>query len=196
MLAKDRFLKKFSFAILIILCLFLSKQAQSEDIKSNLLKYNIELKNTSAEFIQTDGKTIEEGIIYIGNERIKIDYKKPQEITIILSPKKSMYTNHQLRETQFFNTNNSFVGVFLKIISGYEFFSDSNIEAQNDRIVIKYDFELENTLFQTELVYENKPLDLRKIKIKENDNILEMGFFNHTISNKPKEFFSLINPYL
>ena len=197
MLEKDRFLKRYSFFIFIILGLTLTNQALSKSIKLNLIKYNNDLKNTSAEFIQTDGKTIEEGIIYIGDERIRIDYESPKEITIILSTKKSMYTNHQLRETQYFNTNKSFVGVFLKIINGDDFFSESNIKNHNDRIIVKYDFNIEDTLFQTEMIYENNPIELRKIKVRENNANLEMGFFNHTNTNEiSKEFFSLINPYL
>ena len=110
---KDKFLKKTS-KVIIIFILFISGPLFAENTKLQLLNYNNSLKNSSALFIQTDGKTIEEGIIYIGSERVKMDYKKPKKITIVLSEKKGMYVDHELKETQYFNTHKSFVNIFFE----------------------------------------------------------------------------------
>ena len=53
----DKYLRKISFfSFLIIICF--SNYLVAKNTKSELLEYNSKLKNTSALFIQTDGKTI------------------------------------------------------------------------------------------------------------------------------------------
>jgi len=193
---KDKFLKKTS-KVIIIFILFISGPLFAENTKLQLLNYNNSLKNSSALFIQTDGKTIEEGIIYIGSERVKMDYKKPKKITIVLSEKKGMYVDHELKETQYFNTHKSFVNIFFKILTSKDFYKNSKINFTDNSITIRDDFETNKKLYKTKIVYENKPIKLRKIEVRENDERLEIGFYNHNdLEGTKKEFFSLINPYL
>ena len=80
MLERGKFLEKTSYIIIFVVVLW-SKFLFAENIKSQILIYNNNLKNSSALFIQNDGKSIEEGEIYFGNDRIKINYLKPQNIT-------------------------------------------------------------------------------------------------------------------
>ena len=193
---KDKFLKKTS-KVIIIFILFISGPLFAENTKLQLLNYNNSLKNSSALFIQTDGKTIEEGIIYIGSERIKMDYKKPKKITIVLSEKKGMYVDHELKETQYFNTHKSFVNIFFKILTSKDFYKNSKINFTDNSITIRDDFETNKKLYKTKIVYENKPIKLRKIEVRENGEGLEIGFYNHNdLEDTKKEFFSLINPYI
>ena len=196
MQAKDRFLKRASYIFLIFI-FFSSANIFANDTKLKLLNYNNNLKNSSVLFIQTDGETIEEGIIYIGSKRIKIDYTKPQNLTIVLSQKKSMYVNHELKETQFFNTNKSFVKIFFKILTGENFYENSELSINNDSIVVKNNFEIDDNFYKTQIIYENEPIKLRKIKVLENEKGFEIGFFNHnSIEIFNNNFFALINPYL
>ena len=120
MLEKDKFLEKTKYIIFVIV-IFFSQNITAETTKSKILKYNNNLKNSSASFIQSDGKTIEEGVIYFGVDRIKINYTKPEKLTVILSENKGIYTNHELRESEFFNTNKSYIKVFFKILNGGNF---------------------------------------------------------------------------
>ena len=47
------------------------------------------------------------------------------------------------------------------------------------------------------MVYENDPIKLRKIKIKESNWDFEIGFFNHNnLETLKKDFFSLADPYI
>ena len=114
MRAKDKFLEKISL-ILLIANLFFSNNLFAENINKKLINYNDKLKNSSAFFIQTNQNTIQEGVIFFGNKRIKIDYTKPQRLTLILSEKKGMYINHELKESQFFNTKKSYIKFFFDI---------------------------------------------------------------------------------
>ena len=197
MLEKDRFLENLKKILIILFILFVTKEAVTTEIKSEIKNYNNKLKNTSALFIQTDGTTIEEGIIYIGSERIKIDYTQPKNITLVLSEKKGMYINHELQETQYFNSKKSVVSVLFKIINGDSFFTNSAIKEFKDTVTINNIFEINEINYYVEAIYEIYPIKLRKIKIKENNQNIEIGFFNHSSSeNKDKSFYSLINPYI
>ena len=79
MLERGKFLEKTSFIIIFVFVLW-SKFLLADSIKFQILNYNNSLKNSSALFIQNDGESLEEGEIYFGNDRIKINYIKPNEI--------------------------------------------------------------------------------------------------------------------
>ena len=192
---KDKLLKKTS-KIFLLFILFAAESVFANTTKLQLLDYNNSLKNSSAFFTQTDGNTIEEGILYIGSNRVKIDYKKPKKITIVLTAKKGMYVNHELKETQFFDTNKSFVNIFFKILTGKDFYKNSQLDITNHSITIGDNFEINKKFYKTKIVYENKPIKLRKIKVNENGGGFEIGFYNHNnLEDTKKNFYSLINPY-
>ena len=187
MLEKDKFLEKTKYIIFVIV-IFFSQNITAETTKSKILKYNNNLKNSSASFIQSDGKTIEEGVIYFGVDRIKINYTKPEKLTVILSENKGIYTNHELRESEFFNTNKSYIKVFFKILNGGNF--SEKMEVYKNFVEIKDNFNLNDNIYKIKIVYESDPTILRKIVILENNHNLELGFFNHNdLEIFEKKFF-------
>ena len=194
-LEKDRYLKKINYFFFIFF-LFISGTLFGSDIESKLLVYNDSLKNSSLLFIQTDGKTIEEGVVYIGSERIKVEYEKPQRLTFVLSKKKGMFVNHELKEVQYFNPNKSFVKIFFKILMGDFFDENSYLNISNNSILIKNNFEIMDRFYKVDVIYENEPIKLRKIEVLENKESFEIGFFNHNNLSSVNVDFSLINPYL
>ena len=194
MLEKDKFLEKINYLIILVVILF-SQNLIAKNIISEILKYNNDLKNSSALFIQNDGESMEEGVIYFGIDRIKINYLKPKKLSLILSEKKGMYTNHELKETQYFNTNKSYIKVFFKILKGDTF--SEKLEISQNFIQLNDSFILNDDTYKINIIYENNPIKLRKIVVLENDQRLEMGFFNHNnLETFEKKFFSMINPYL
>jgi len=194
MRGKDKYLKNIS--IVIITIVILSKNLLAENIKLRLLDYNNGLKNSSMSFIQTDNKTHEEGNVFIGNDRIKVEYNSPKKITIVISEKKGMYVNHKLEETQFFNTNKSFIKFFFKMFKEKNFFNDLTVREFEHNIVVNDKIIIEDILYSIEIIYENNPIKLRKIKIKQNNERTEMGFLDHEeMESLDKSFFALINPY-
>ena len=195
MLEKDKFLKKTSKIIIFVI--IFSNSIAAQNIGTKLINYNNNLKNTSSLFIQSNGQSIEEGVIYFGLNRIKIDYNKPTKITIILSENKGVYINHELQETQYFNTNKSYVRFFFKIFNKNKIDEKSNIEVSKKIIELKESFTIDDNFFEIKIIYENKPIKLRKIKIMENNEGFEMGFFDHnSIINLDQKFFSMADPYL
>ena len=194
MLEKDKYLEKINYLIFLVIILF-SQGLIAETLKSKIIKYNNDLKNSSALFLQNDGDSLEEGIIYFGIDRIKIDYTKPIKLTLILSEKKGIYTNHELRESQYFNTNKSYIKVFFKILKGDNFLDKPKM--LENFVELNHDFSLNNNIYKIKIIYEYDPIKLRKIIILENNQKIEMGFYNHNnLETYEKKFFSMINPYL
>ena len=191
---KDRFLEKTSYLIFLI-CIFFSQSLIAETTISKIVNYNATLVNSSALFIQNDGIEIQEGEIYFGLDRIKMNYKYPQNLTLILSERKGVYINHNLKESQYFNTNKSFIKFFFKILKGSEFAKKPKIE--DGFIKINDSFVLEDNYYQITILYENKPIKIRKIIILEENHNLEISFFDHnSLEFFDKKFFSMVDPYL
>ncbi|MDC0193200.1 outer-membrane lipoprotein carrier protein LolA [Pelagibacteraceae bacterium] len=196
MQAKDKFLEKINFLILLM-SLFFSHALYAENVYEKIFNYNDKLKNSSVNFIQTNLNDVQEGVIFFGDKRIKINYKKPQKITIILSEKKGIYINHELEESQFFATKNSYIKFLFDVFHKKKYLKNITIEESDDKIEIIDKFKLDNTLYNIKLIYENEPIKLRRLEINDDDKKTQMGFFNHSLEkNFENKFFSMADPYL
>ena len=196
MRAKDKFLEKINTLIFIII-FFISHNLCAENIYEKIFNYNSALKNSSADFIQTNTNYLQEGVIFFGDKRIKINYNKPQKLTIILSEKKGVYINHDLEETEFFLTKRSYIKVFFEIFYKKNYLKNMIIDNSNGQIEISEKTELDDSWFDIRLIYENDPIKLRRLEIINNDENIQMGFFNHSIEDTfDKNFFSMVDPYL
>ena len=194
MLEKDRFLEKTSYLIFLIF-IFFSKVLVAETTISKIINYNANLINSSALFIQNDGIEIQEGEIYFGSDRIKMDYKHPLNLTLVLSERKGVYINHNLKESQYFNTNKSFIRFFFKFLKNNEFENKPKVE--KNFIKISDGFVLDDIYYQITILYENKPIKIRKIIIFEDNQNIEISFFDHkSLGGFDKKFFSMVDPYL
>ena len=195
MRVKDRFLEKISFLIFICMSCF-SHHLQAENIYEKIFNYNEGLKNSSASFIQTDLNQPQEGIIFFGDDRIKISYTKPQKLTIILSKKKGMYVNHNLKESEFFVTKNSYIKFFFDFFQNKNQIKNMVVKQSSGQIEIREKIALENTFFNIKVIYENEPIKLRRLEIVGNDEKIQMGFFEHNKEDIfDKNFFTMIDPY-
>ena len=196
MQVKDKFLEKTNLVILFISLCF-SCAVSAENIFERINIYNEKLKKSSVNFIQTNINEIQEGIIFFGDDRIKIIYTKPQNITIILSEKKGIYINHELQESQFFRTKNSYINFFFNIFHNKKYLENTTIKELSDKIEIDEKINLDNVIYNIKLVYENNPIQLRRLEIIKNNEKTQMGFFNQSFEQKfEKKFFSMIDPYI
>ena len=106
--AKDMFLKnEINLLIFFVVIFFLNIAHSSEDNKNKILKYLNKLNHFSASFIQSDGKNVSEGKVYIGERRLRAEYFSPEKILIILDEDKAMYYNYELEEDEFFDPKNT-----------------------------------------------------------------------------------------
>ena len=56
---------------------------------------------------------------------------------------------------------------------------------------------LDDIYYQITILYENNPIKLRKIIILEDNQSLEISFFDHNnLEVYDRKFFSMIDPYL
>ena len=90
---KDKYLKRqidikvLTFHILLIL---FSKNLASEELNFKVVEYLEGLSSFSSKIIQSDGAKMEEGFVYIQDEKIRIDYNKPDR-TIKIKEEKGLY---------------------------------------------------------------------------------------------------------
>lgn len=196
MQVKDKYLEKINFLIIVLILCF-SQKLFAENIYEKVFDYNDNLKNSAANFIQTNTNDIQEGLIFFGDKRIKITYTKPKKITIILSDKKGVYIDHELKETNFFATKNSYVKFFFNVFYNKKYLESLNVAESYHQIEISENIKLDNILHNIKLIYENEPINLRRLEITSNNEKTQMGFFNYRKKqNFKKKFFSMIDPYL
>ena len=199
MLAKEAFLKKIKFKSLLFLILFFFyfENVLANNIKENIIEHINNLNNFSAKFIQSNNSQIEEGVIYIGDKRIKVEYSVPSKVTIILDEKKSMYFNKDLQEVEYFNTKKSEANIFFQILKNKNFLDNADIEYQNYNIIFSKKYIVDQNLYFAELIFEQNPYLLRKIKVNFDETNYTISFFNHSYNHDfRKNFFSLVNPLI
>ena len=199
MLAKDMFLKKINFNFLVLvlfLFLLLSKSPQASEIEK-VITYIKSLNNFSSSFIQNNYEEISEGKIYIGKERIRIEYLKPSKILIILDKDKAMYYNYELNEDEFFNPKDTTAIFFFEIFNNPDFLLNSKNSLENKNLIVIKNTKIEDIEYKLKLYFEFQPLIIRKIEVISNDILLEVSFFDHKFNEEfSKKFFKLINPEL
>ncbi len=201
MQAKGMFLKNrniFLCICLIIFILFSYKVYSKTNGKIAIIKYLESLQNFSASFLQNDGESLTEGKIYIGNNRIRAEYLSPVKILIILDENKAMYYNYELEEDEFFNPKNTNAWFFYDIFRNPLFFKDAVLDTKKNQFTIeKSGFDIENRRYFLRVYFENKPLVLRKVELRINDETLTLTIYNHNYNEQfNKNLFKLINPKL
>ena len=194
---KEMFLKKIKFNYILIFFIFIfNSLVSAEETKLQVIKnYLKDLRYFSTSFIQNDNQTIGEGKIYIGKNRIRVEYISPTKILIILDEDKAMYYNYELDEDEFFNPKNSSAWFFYDIFNNPDFFDNTKLTELNNNVILERIGNSELGDFKIEIFFENKPLVLRMVKLNLDDEYLELSFFNHSHNETfNKRFFRLINP--
>ena len=201
MRVKDMFLKNKNFYLyLLIIVFFLFSHrvySNTSDIKK-AINYLGSLQDFSASFLQNDGKNLSEGKVYIGKKRVRAEYLSPQKILIILDENKAMYYNYELEEDEFFNPKNTNAWFFYDIFRNPLFFEDAKIEFKNNELILeKSGFDIEQKKYVINVYFEDNPLVLRKLDLWINNEHLMLSIYNHNYNEKfNKNLFKLINPQL
>ena len=201
MQAKDMFLKNHKYIkyLYVIIFLILSYNVEANTkIKIKILDYLNSLQYFSASFIQSDNETLSEGMVYIGENRVRAEYLSPSKILIVLDEDKAMYYNYELEEDEFFNPKKTNAWFFYDIFRDPNFFEGGKIKLKNKEIILeKSGFDDEEKKYLINVYFENNPIVLRKIEVFINDEFLQISIFNHSYNEDfDKDFFKLINPKL
>ena len=186
--------RKIVFSLLFFFILsdtVFAKNQKKEDIKN----YIEQLKNFSASFIQENDNTIDEGKLYIGKERVRIDYFAPTNILIVLDSKKAMYYNYNLEEVEFFNPKKTSAWYFFELFKNKNFLDQSSIVAKNKNLIITKKVKNSDTVYNLKIYFEEDPMILRKIELFSEDFDYVISLFNHSYYEKfDRKFFKLISP--
>ena len=191
-------MKNILILITFIFLIFSNKAFSNLDDKTKILNYLDSLKFFSASFIQNDGESLSEGVVYIGEKRVRAEYFSPTKILIILDKNKAMYYDYELEEDEFFNPKNTNAWFLYDLFRDPYFLENSLIKQDKNEIILEkkgVDNEKNNYLIKT--FFENNPLMLRRIEVVVNDSSLQLSIFNHNYNTEfDKDLFKLINPKL
>ena len=187
---------KLIYLFFFVVIFFLNIAYSSEDNKNKILKYLNGLNYFSASFIQSDGKNVSEGKVYIGEKRLRAEYFSPEKILIILDEDKAMYYNYELEEDEFFDPKNTNAWVLYDIFKNQLFFADASIKVNNNEIILaKVSFDEDENKYLIRVYFENNPLILRRVEFFVNQDFLQLSIFNHNYNETFDEnLFKLINP--
>ena len=191
--------KKFFFCLLVnSFFLFTNKVYSETNNRVKIIGYLNSLNNFSASFLQNDGESLSEGKVYIGEKRVRAEYFFPVKILIILDDNKAMYYNYELDEDEFFNPKNTNAWFFYDIFRNPLFFNDADVKIKNNEIILeKIGFDVEERKYFIKIYFENNPLVLRKINVEINKEILTLSIYDHNYNKQfNQSFFKLINPKL
>ena len=201
---KEVCLKKINKILIVVFLasLFLFNPLLASDEKNQKLRIDIvnylgEVNDFSSKFIQTDGKTIEEGSLYIKNDRIRIDYTSPSRLTIVLAQNKAMYFNIDLNEVEYFNPTNSIADIFYKFFNDVSFLKDFSIEHEKNKISLKKIALIDGEQSQITVYLENNPIVIRKLEFKSKSYFMSIGLVEPKLkTGLNKKFFSMVNPLI
>ena len=199
---KGAFLKRMlnlkSIKLFFIFVLLSLPLASKENIALNsALNYLNNLNEFSSSFLQIQNNDISEGLIFIKGDRLRIEYISPSNIIFILKKNKGMYFNTELQEVQYFNPKKTIGKFFIDLFNNNKFLSDSKITNKKGYFYIQNEIQLDEITYGIKIYFEEKPLQLRKLEIINELEIINFTILNPNYNpNLNDKFFSLANPLL
>ena len=196
---KGKYLKnQINFKVLgfLFLVFLFSNNLVGEELNSKIITYLQGLNSFSSNFIQSDGTYLEQGYIYIKDDKIRLDYTSPDR-TLKVSKEKGLYINHDLREEEFFSTKKNIIKIFYDIFLKNNFFSSLSPKESKKEIVFEKIIESESDKVHLKIFFESSPLLLRKIISKTESDLISISFYDHNYNNIFEDnFFSFVPIYL
>ena len=190
------FLRKIKLKLIVIVTIFLSTPLFSENNNfEKTLTYLENLKDSSVSFIQDDNINLRMGEIYLGTNRVRVEYLDPEKILIILDNDKAMYYNYELDEDEFFDPKDTSAWFFYEIFNNPIFFVDAKFTNKDNNLTIEKAGSSNENSYHLKILFETNPMVLRKILLTLNEEELILSLFNHKENiTYDKNFFKLINP--
>jgi len=196
---KDKYLKKqtnLKVLGLLFLVILFSKNVTGEELNSKIIKYLQGLNSFSSNFIQSNEAYLEEGLIYIKDGIIRLDYTNPER-TLKISNEKGVYVNHALEEEEFFSTKKNIIKIFYDIFLKNSFLSSLTPKEISNAVVFEKIIQLDSGKVHLTIFFETSPMILRKIISKTEDGLITISFYDHNYNVEFEEgFFSFVPIYL
>ena len=200
MLGKEVFLKKTvkSFTLITIFTFFaLIAKSEEKNYSVIVSQYINSIDEFSSSFMQIQNNDVNEGMFYLKNKRIRIEYFSPNKIVFVLKKNKAMYYNHELKEVEYFNPSKTAGGVFLDFFYNKDFLKNAKITKEKSYFFIKKQIIIDDEISNVEIYFDENPINLRKVIIDNSFGKTSFAIinpdFNPSLDDK---IFSLVNPLL
>ena len=199
---KEVFLKKvfdLKFIKLLVVLIFLSFPAKNKESAplNDALTYLKNLDEFSSSFLQIQNNDVSEGLIYIKDNRLRIEYTSPSNLVFILKENKGMYYNKELEEVQYFNPKNTIGKFFINLFNNDDFLSNSTIEKREGYFYILKEIQFDDVIYKITIYFEENPFQLRKLEIANDIDVTTFTILNHNYNpDLNDKIFSLANPLL
>ena len=199
---KEVFLKKvfdLKFIKLLVVLIFLSFPAKNKESNSlnDALTYLKNLDEFSSSFLQIQNNDVSEGLIYIKDNRLRIEYTSPSNLVFILKENKGMYYNKELEEVQYFNPKKTIGKFFISLFNNDEFLSNSITIKREGYFYILKEIQVDDVIYKITIYFEESPFQLRKLKIANDIDVTTFTILNPNYNpDLNDKIFSLANPLL
>ena len=202
MWGKEVFLRKtFNLKILklVFVLIFFSWPIKSDE--NTYLKdastYLGNLDEFSSSFLQIQNNEVSKGLLFLKGNRLRIEYTSPSNIIFVLKNNRVMYFNAELQEVQYFSPKNTIGQFFIDLFNKENFLLNSQTSHGKGYFIVFKEIVFEKEKHQVEIYFEEKPLQLRKFQIINNEGITTFSILNPNFNpNLNNKIFSLANPLL
>ena len=157
---KEVFLKKIfdlKFIKLLVVLTFLSFPAKNKenDSLNDALTYLKNLDEFSSSFLQIQNNDVSEGLIYIKDNRLRIEYTSPSNLVFVLKENKGMYYNKELEEVQYFNPKKTIGKFFISLFNNDEFLSNSITIKREGYFYILKEIQVDDVIYKITIYFED-----------------------------------------
>ena len=190
-------MRKKNIIFIIIFSKFLFVNQALAESKSKIIDYIFSFDSFSSKFIQTDQESLSEGRLYLKDKRLKVEYLEPSLIELIISKNKAMYFNKELEEVEYFNPNKTIAKIFYDVFYNKTFFKKEKFSNENTFLVLSKEITIEQINYSIKILFENKPIVIRKVIIESDDSKIDFGIMDIDYNAFfEKKFFSMTHPLI
>lgn len=175
-------MKNILFFLIIFFFANLHATSENDYFLKKLYRFLDKTKTIQADFLQhsNDSDEISTGNLIFDGKKMRIDYKNPEIISLIITEKNIIYHNHELDSRQYLkNSDNFYLQLLNKNIVSYI----NNVEHDEYEVIFTINA---NESFIFKLIFTKKPFNLKQIQQEsENETVtidLQNIVFNHDIA--------------
>ena len=188
---------KFFFFVLIIFSFANKSFGEDNTTIGELSSYFKNIEEFHSPFLQVRDGEMSEGEFFLKKNRLRIEYKNPENILFVMKNKQVMFFNETLEEVHYFNPRNTPAQLFYDLFNKDDFFHGFAIKSQSRFTVISKKILIDDIEHDIKIFFGLEPLQIRKIEV--NSGISRMAFTllnPNFFPNFEDNLFSLANPLL
>lgn len=198
---KEMFLKKINKIFLLIFFLIFALKInyvyslENKQLRPLVFNYLNNINEFESNFLQSEEGYIEEGLLYIKKDRVRIQYNEPSSIRIIISKNKGMYFNEGLEELQYFNPKKNIASTLFKFFYDKDFLIDAKFNYEKNFITVEKKILIDEEIKKIKIFFESSPILLKKIEVRGSGDLMILAIINPNFNPIIDDsFFSMADP--